>query len=282
MKLLIDADMLLRKVMHANEVEECISQEVWTRHADLAVVRQEYQHICTGLAIEWDCRPGDLIHCFTSGSGFRKRVTSTYKLNRIHSPKPIGWLPMKQEILTWDNAYLHDDIEADDLLGIFATRLRRLGEDYVVMTHDKDLDQVPGRHVWKWAKPPEKEEDEDRRDFTRTEGDAQACFWRQVLIGDRTDNVRGVDGVGVKGAEKIVSQWDVTDPASCWKETLSLFEKNKINKVKVTKEEAHEMALTAARLIYILREQDYNFKTGEVTLWNPPALKQRRRSLVSG
>ena len=49
---------------------------------------------------------------------------------------------MKDELLQMPNAYMHKQIEADDLIGIFASRLLRLEEEYAVVTRDKDMNQI--------------------------------------------------------------------------------------------------------------------------------------------
>jgi DNA polymerase-1 len=267
MKLLIDADMLLFKCLTANEEEFCIHDEVWTRHCDLAVVRQEYHYHCSRLAIHWNCREDDLIHCFTDRSAFRRELSPNYKHSRKSKPKPIGYKPMKDELLQMPNAYMHKAIEADDLIGIFASRLLRLEEDYAVVTRDKDMNQIPGWHCWldeeaKWVSP----------------GEASKFFWKQLLVGDRADDIAGVPTIGDKRAEALTADWDVTNPAECWKQAVKLF----AEKGKMPTADAETTALQTARLIYILQEQDYNFKTEEVTLWNPTTPTPRKRSLASG
>ena len=169
MKLLIDADMLLFKCLTANEEEFCIHDEVWTRHCDLAVVRQEYHYHCTRLAIHWNCREDDLIHCFTDRSAFRRELSPNYKHSRKRKPKPIGYKPMKDELLQMPNAY--KAIEADDLIGIFASRLLRLEEEYAVVTRDKDMNQIPGWHCWL-----------DEEANWVSQGQASKFFWKQLRL----------------------------------------------------------------------------------------------------
>ena len=275
--LILDGDMLLFQVMSALETDVQLEEEVWTRHARLDDVRQEYFDRLEELANKFDTSFDKIYQCFTSISFFRKEVEPEYKANRKGFKKPIGYLPMKQELLLQEMAMQHDMIEADDLLGIIATELRNDDQDYIIVSGDKDLLQIPGKHYWfgeYWsAKSKVKLKDwflsqgmeiQESGVFTIPERAARLWWLAQILIGDTTDNIVGCPSVGEVRALAAVSKFNPARPVECWKEVVQLYrEKGKVA-------QPHQCALKAARLTRILRTGEYDFSTAEVSLWNPP------------
>ena len=144
--LLIDADMLLFRTMAAWEIEANLGDEVWVRWAELNTVRADWWNTIEEWKDHW--KTTDYRLCWTGPSAFRKRIAPDYKANRAGMQKPIGYKVMKRELLDEPTSFLHDEIEADDWLGMLAGALREAGQEPIVITSDKDLDQVPGRHWW--------------------------------------------------------------------------------------------------------------------------------------
>ena len=249
MKLLLDGDMHLFSTMASVEQEFCIYDEVWTRSCDLAEAREKYWEQLDELAERFNATRDDVIHCFTDRSTFRKNICPDYKANRRGQKKPIGYSKLKSELLELPYSYMHDQVEADDLLGIFATALRKRNEPYVIVSRDKDLRQIPG--PWTWF--------DMEADFVDPAA-AEQQFWKQALIGDGTDGVKGCPGVGEKTAARAIDEFDITDPMGCWEKVVSIYEKKGLD-------EAY--ALQQARLVRILRAGEYDFNTKQVQLWNP-------------
>jgi len=280
--LLIDADMLLFRTMTANEIEAELGPDVWVRWAELGTVREEFW----GLIDEWrEAFDADYRLCWTGSSAFRKRIAPDYKANRSSRPKPIGYGALKHELLTYPKTYGHDEIEADDWLGILAGACRKAGEQSIVVSGDKDLDQVPGRHYWPWGIKKKESEGlgvlewdnellpvEDRKAIQWTVGQdySEKFFYKQVLIGDSTDNIPGCPGVGKVRADQIVDKYSTAELVECWQEIVGRF-------TKARKEdhvwEPETFALQQARLVRILRHGEYNAETRTVDLWTPPTLK---------
>lgn len=69
-------------------------------------------------------------------------VTVPYKGNR-KSEKPVHYHLLREYLVDAWAATVSQGIEADDMLAIRATEL---GESSVIVSLDKDLDQVPGWH----------------------------------------------------------------------------------------------------------------------------------------
>ena len=282
--LLIDADMLLFRTMAANEVEADLGDEVWVRWAELNTVRQEFWQTIDEWSKRW---PGANYRlCWTGPSAFRKRIAPDYKANRAAMQKPIGYKVLKRELLDEPTSFLHDEIEADDWLGLLAGALREAGEEPIIVSGDKDLDQVPGHHWWpagvkreekpglgvlEWDNDLLPVEDRKAIEWTVGQDYSEKHFYSQVLIGDSTDNIPGCPGIGKVTAKKIVDNFNTAKPVECWQEIVGQFKK--ALKKKDDLREPATVALEQARLVRILRHGEYNAKTSTVDLWTPPTLK---------
>ena len=139
----------------------------------------------------------DSYRAFLSGkSNFRKTIYPEYKANRT-APKPVHLEALREYALDKQNAELAPDtLEADDALGINQT------DDTMIVSLDKDLLMVPGKHFsWEisgknWKRP----------DIFRTvsEMDGLRLFFEQCIKGDTSDNVVGIKGFGDKKAKKLL------------------------------------------------------------------------------
>lgn len=131
----------------------------------------------------------DSYEIFLTGSNnFRREVYPEYKANRKDKPLP-KWLNLCREYLVTNwNAKVTDGCEADDMLGVRQT------EDTVIVSIDKDLLQIKGRH-FNFVKMEE---------FFQTEFGGLKHFYEQLLKGDRSDNVPGVAGIGEKKASRLL------------------------------------------------------------------------------
>lgn len=136
---------------------------------------------------------------FSSEKSFRNRI---YKYN----PYKGSRRDKEQWVLNWEEVikdHLRDkwffvtpyDLEADDLL---ATAAAILLPPYIVCSPDKDMRQIPGLHF-----NPGKE---DAVPVQITSEEADYAFWLQVLMGDDTDCVAGIPGIGEVKAKKILEQ----------------------------------------------------------------------------
>jgi hypothetical protein len=136
--------------------------------------------------------PGAIPIGFLSyGKTFRHHVafTSPYKGQR--GDKPTHYAAVKDELASIDGVKRVYWIEADDALAI--EHAAHPGS--VLATIDKDLRQSPGLHYnydkgLKYKVSPE-------------QGVYQ--FHLQLLIGDNTDNIKGIKGIGQKKAEAGLS-----------------------------------------------------------------------------
>jgi len=122
--------------------------------------------------------------------GYKKSV------GRENSRKTMPeWLPdLKAELANRPDAILTDNIEADDVIRMWAEQCKAHNKDYIVISHDKDLDCIEGLHFdpRKW------------RNYHVSEEQSDVSYWKQLLMGDGIDNIPGIKGIGPKKADKLL------------------------------------------------------------------------------
>ena len=129
-----------------------------------------------------------------SDSNFRNTINIDYKANRVGQPIPAHLQGCREFVLTEWKAECQSLLEADDLLGINQT------DETIICGIDKDLLMIPGNHYsWellhpKWTRPASFK--------SVTHEDGMKTFYKQMLIGDPSDNIFGVKGIGVVKAGK--------------------------------------------------------------------------------
>ena len=273
--LLADSDMLLMRSVMANQTDYELEDEQVHRVTDKRAAREMYWYFIDMWRDLGAIPQEGVYHCFTESSGFRRRIWPQYKAQRKLTLKPVGYKELKAEILNEDNAYCYREIEADDMISIFAGVLDKAGDSEAtfIASQDKDLWQIPGIHVWVDETPPK----DNRFNWGTYNSSALAerFTWEQYLSGDPgTDNIPGCPGIGSKTAEKIVGGFDLSKPMDCWHAVVETYKKGlaKASAKDGTPEvqNIHEYALLQARLTRLLRRDEYNFSRSKVTLWNPP------------
>lgn len=190
----------------------------------------------------------DPIVCFSGRANFRRHIMPTYKANRTKA-KPLAYVFTVNAMQDRFEHRLVDGLEADDLLGILLTTDKY--RDAVVLTLDKDLRTVPGRHM-----NPLKED----RPVLVSEPDADFRWLMQTLHGDPTDGYGGIPKVGPKKAEAILRPARGAGMRAMWAAVVGAYRKAGMTE---------GAALTMARVARILRRLDYDKDTKSVLLWHP-------------
>lgn len=145
----------------------------------------------------------DEIYIALSGeNNFRYQIYPEYKANRKDMVRPQFLDQCKDYLHIQYNAVHSDGCEADDLLGI--EQCKDINNT-IICSLDKDLRQIPGRHYsWEIAGgPPEKRWVKEAELVNVTHDEGLRFFYKQLIIGDSTDNIKGVKGAG-KVAAKVI------------------------------------------------------------------------------
>ena len=99
-------------------------------------------------------------------------------------------------------------------------RLTELGREGIVAHIDKDINMIPGMH-YNWELKRLGKLIRPATIYEVTEEEALYNFYYQLLVGDATDNIKGVRGLGPVGASKFLSQY--VDEPTRYREILDLF-----------------------------------------------------------
>jgi len=158
-----------------------------------------YDGICDEIG-RWTAFPGgsdgDVVICLSSGRSFRYSVYPDYKANRADQPKPALLGLANQLLREYWYCGTAEGLEGDDVMGILANNLG--DDDFVLVTIDKDLKQVPG---WHW--------NPDKRGLPMFINEYEALYnlHLQWLTGDATDGYAGIPGIGPKKAAKMLESF---------------------------------------------------------------------------
>jgi len=144
--------------------------------------------------ILYDLLDTDGYELFLTGkTNFRNdiAVTAPYKGNRKDKAKPVHLQLLRDYLVTAWGAKMSVDQEADDDI---ATRATELGDEALIVSIDKDFLQVPTWH-YNFVK-------KEKKYVTPEEG--LRFFYKQILMGDSADNIKGIYRVGPKTADKMM------------------------------------------------------------------------------
>ena len=148
------------------------------------------------------------------GPTFRTEIASDYKANRPPMPddlaEQVAWTHEACEALGVP-VLTSENYEADDVIGTLATHAIAQHYDVVIVTGDKDFFQLVGEAI-RVFNP------RDDGTWFDAAGVEQKFGVRpdQVvdvlsLMGDATDNVKGVPGIGGKGARDLITHFGSLD-----------------------------------------------------------------------
>lgn len=189
------------------------------------------------------------IKIYLTGAGnFREKIATikTYKGHRLGMERPV-WLTKAREymIRTQDVELVHD-YEADDAV---CWEQYERGFQSIIAGIDKDLMQIPGWHY------------NFMHDGFRLVGrdSAAVSFYRQLIMGDATDNIGGVYRAGEKAAKALIlpgqeneRRWAIAE--SAYTQSIEQYGEEKCGYSN-----GWDACLENARLLYLLRGRGCHF-----------------------
>ena len=241
-KLLIDGDILIYKIATSAEVATNWG-DLWTLHCDQKKCEAEVDNAIDDLGSNLEA--DDYVVCLTDKDNFRKDILPSYKDNRKAKRKPMVLGALREYVMKKHNGVVWKNLEADDVMGIMATE--PTNEKRIIVSIDKDMRTIP----CKLSQDGMTVDDVPLK---------LANYWHmiQTLTGDKTDNYDGIDGVGIKTAEKLIMKYTNVSHKDLWDIVQGIYKDKGYTEAE---------ALQQARVAHICRHGDYNKKTGEVKLW---------------
>lgn len=189
---LIDADSICYIIGYNNR------EHMDDLHADTMVQQAAGDMVRTMLTL---VRADEYVGVFSPPLTFRHQVYkyAPYKGNRSAEKK--DWLerfaPVIKDYLAKEWGFITvPELEADDVICSLAEYYGTKEYEWIILSPDKDLKQIPGLH-YDYKK-------EGAVPCRVTEDEAHRLFWISMLTGDTTDNICGVPGLGPVKAEMLI------------------------------------------------------------------------------
>lgn len=279
--LLMDADWLVYKAMSASEVETNWGDDTWTLECDHKKAWNIFKDSVESFRTRkkaW--QDATIVLAFSSDTNWRKLlVDSTYKENRAETRKPVGYRDFIKRV-TQCNEWIsicEDRLEGDDVMSIIGSNSSEFGFiSAVLISCDKDFKTVPNCSFL-WCTTGN----------ILNHSEEIADYWHlfQTIKGDITDGYSGIKGFG----ENNATDW-LGNPYALQKVTKVLKSGKNIGNevtqyVKVSMKDhnlwsalmtiaekagmTEQDVINQARMARLLRWNEYNCDTKEITLWTP-------------
>lgn len=219
-------------------------------------------------------RPDHLAVCFDKdGSAERTELFADYKANRDATPDVIKQsVPIIQEIIKAMHIPCIElsGLEADDIIGTLAQQAEKQGYQVFMVTPDKDFAQLVTENIFMyrparmgnaieiWGIPEVKK----RFGVERPE---QVIDYLGMM-GDASDNIPGLPGVGDKTAKKFIAQFDSMENLLANTDQLK-------GKMKEKVEANAELGLLSKQLATIKTNCDVTFNEKDYELSMPDGEK---------
>jgi len=148
-----------------------------------------------------------------SAKSFRNELFKGYKAHRPDIPEDlVPQFPLiRDAVKAFSVACIEQEgYEADDIIATYAAEALAAGADVTIVSSDKDLMQLvrPGVRMYDTMKNKVIGEAEVMERFGVP---SEKVIEVQALIGDSTDNVPGVPGIGVKTAALLINEYGDLD-----------------------------------------------------------------------
>jgi DNA polymerase I len=143
------------------------------------------------------------------GPTFRHELYRDYKATRPAMPDDLACqIPYVRKVVEAYNitSLEQQGFEADDLIASAARKLRRQGNEVVLVSGDKDLLQLVGEGITFWD--PMSNKVLEQADVLAKYGvPVEHLLDYFALVGDSSDNIPGVPGIGPKTAAKLIASF---------------------------------------------------------------------------
>lgn len=235
------------------------------------------------LKMKEEIKPDYIVAAFDrKAPTFRHKEYSDYKAGRKKMPAELAMqFPIIKDILKnlAIEIYEIDGFEADDIIGTVANLCEKEGIEVYVVTGDKDALQLASENINVII---------TKKGVTETAEYNKQAFIHEYkitpkqfidvkgLMGDKSDNIPGVPGIGEKTAFKLIQTYGSIE------EVLNNVENVNGKKLKENLEEYREQALFSKKLATIITEVPIDINLDDIKSndnFNKEALKEQLMKL---
>lgn len=212
-------------------------------------------------------KPGYLAIAFDlKGPTFRHKKFEEYKIHRKPMPDElIDQMPLIKEVVRGYNIPIFEmqGYEADDILATVATKAADKGYDVYIVTGDKDMLQLVGPHIKVYNVHKEGLIYDKDRVKERYGVPPDKIVDLIALMGDSSDNIPGVTGIGEVTAKKLMEDFGGLD------KVLSAGDKIKSEALRKKITEYKDQAILSKELATVDRKVPVKVDLGELRLKGP-------------
>ena len=209
----------------------------------------------------------------------RKEIFAEYKAGRTRPPDDFfAQIPLLHDLLEsfgWP-LYEMDDYEADDIIGTISVEARRKGIDTCVVSGDYDMMQLLNENVHVYIN----KKGSDMMRFTEAEFEEKygvkldQFVDYKALVGDSSDNIPGVRGIGPKAAQTLLASYGTLDGIYEHIDELKGAQKTKLESEKAAALMSRELAR-----IWCDAPVELDWKEADINHTNLPAVAQKLKDL---
>jgi len=174
-------------------------------------------------------------------NNFRKEIYPLYKANRANMKKPMWLEDCREHLMVKWGAKIINGMEVDDMCGIRMSCVHSIAP--ICVSLDKDLLQIPGRH-YNFV-------NDEHTIVSELEG--MRRFYKQIILGDLSDNIPGYDGKYRDKVPKFIKA--MQDPLDSLEEEVEMYE----HVCAVYGGDTERVDLHA-QLLYVLRKEEQHWQ----------------------
>jgi len=235
-----------------------------------------YGFLSMSIKLMREIKPDYMAFCFDRPEpSFRRDLDQRYKANRAEMPEDL--VPQVPYIRKMAEAlgipcFDQKGFEADDIIGSLARWGREHSLEVVIVSGDKDFGQLVRPHLSIYD--PMKEVHYDSAGVLEKWG-VEPSQMRDylALVGDSSDNVPGVKGIGPKGAQKLLAEYHSLDGI------YQALDQLPPNSTRKKLEEGRDEAYLSQKLVTIVEDLDLGVKPEDLRL--KPIVRDHLQTLLA-
>jgi 5'-3' exonuclease len=219
--------------------------------------------------------------CFDQGKGFRKELYPEYKDGRNEQPDSLNeQFPLLKSFLSGIGVpiYQSKKYEADDIISRLTQDTKR---KHFVLSNDKDLLQLVEHNTTVIAR---KKKDDVFYTPEKFSEEYQGLIPKQIIdlkaiMGDSSDNIPGVHGIGEKGAFTLIKEFgDIENMISSigeFPKPVKRYEEKIADNIETLR-----FSLKLTKLVHDLNIEEHEFNGFDVTIYKTYCKSLALNSLI--